>query len=193
MTPLLNSAGKPLYVLRRISDKVVTNPRAVSNTLGAPNPGPDQEYLAILTDAAPDNDPVFTIRTQIEGPNEATVPPQWEIHYKVEDRPKDQQKAAVDNAERFEVAKYVSSNNFQRDTVLLLSALLRAQRGLVLTPEETAANDKVVAIAAVLTQNQSIAGDKKAAIDAGQKPDLSTWVTAADAAAVGVVAAFVTP
>ncbi len=163
---------KPLYVLRYISTKVVINPRAISNTTSLPNPGPDQEYLPILTEPAPDNDPVFTIRTQVEATNEQVH--QQEIKYVVTDRPKEEVKVLAENVERLEVSKYVNQKDFPRDTTLALAALLRAQKGLELTPLETAAADKIVANAAILTENQQNLAAKKAAIEAGQKIDLET-------------------
>lgn len=162
---------KPLYVLRRVSDKFVINPRAISNTTGLPNPGPDQEYLPILTEPTPDNDPVFTIRTQVEAVNELLK--QDEIKYVITDRPKEEVKVLAENAERLEAAKYVSQKDFPRDMTLLAAALLRAQRGLELTPQEQAAADKTVANAAILTENLANLQEKKALIDAGQKIDLS--------------------
>lgn len=172
MTPLLNSQGKALYVLRRVSDKFVINPRAISNTTSLPNPGPDQEYLAILTDAAPDHDPSFTVRTQNEGPNEGTTPPQWEIHYDVTDRPKSEQLAAVDNARRLEVQKQFPSQDSWESMIVMVAALARKLEGLELTPAEQAANDRLVQVAAKITENIANSDDKKAAVNAGQKPDL---------------------
>jgi hypothetical protein len=171
--------AKPLYILRRVSDKFVINSRALSNTTGLPNPGEDQEYLPILIESpAPDHDQTFTVRTTVEGPNEALK--QQEIKYVVTDKPKEERLAAAENAERLEVARFVATNNSPRDVTLLLAALFRAQKGLELTPDETAAAEKIVATAAVLTKNLANLESLKAAIEAGQKPDLSAgWEPAA--------------
>lgn len=170
--------AKPLYVLRRISDKGILNSRTISNTTGLPNPGPDQEYLAILTDEAPQNDPTFTIRTQTEGPNEATTPPQWEIHFDVKDRPKEEQIAAIENAKRFEVQKHFPVQDAWESMIIMVAALGRSIKGLDLTPDEKAAEEKLVAVAAKLTANLAIVEDMKAAVEQGQKPDISPAVWA---------------
>ncbi len=185
MTPLLNSAGKPLYVLRRISDKFVLNPRAISNTLGAPNPGPDQEYLPILTDEPTPNDPVYTVRTQIESANESTTPAQWEIHYKVDDKPLADRLLAIDNAKRFEVQKHFPALDAWESMIIVVAAMGREIKGLALTPDEKAAEDRLVAISAKLTENLALVADLKTAVEAGQKPDLAgaPWA-AVDVAAI---------
>lgn len=176
MSPLTNSSGKPLYVLRRISDKFVINARAISNTTGLPNPGPDQEYLPIMTEVAPDHDPVFTVRTQTEGPNEVTH--QWEITYVVQDRPTAEKLAAAENAKRFEVQRHVPPQDFTEMVVRTLAAVLRDAKGLALTPDEEALKNRLVEKAAILKQNDDNLTDLKTAIEAGSKPDLSAgWVS----------------
>lgn len=174
MIPLLNNQGLPLYVLRRISDKFIINQRAISNTTSLPNPGPDQEYLPIMADTAPDHDPIFTIRTQTESPNENTVPKQWEINYVVRDRTIDEKIAAIDNAKRLEVQKHFPIQDSQENIVILLAAMRREAKGLDLTPDEKLASDKIVAIAARLTENKANAEDMKTAAVAGAKPDLTS-------------------
>lgn len=176
MTPLLNSQGQPLYVLRRISDKFVINPRAISNTTGLPNPGPDQEYLPIMVDPVPDNDPVYTIVTQVEAPNETLTPPEWWITYDVADRPLSERLAAAENYKRFEVQKHAPPEDFTESVLLTLAAVLRLSKGLALTADEQAHADRLVATAAKLSQNAVHAEDLKTAIAGGQKPDLkSGW------------------
>lgn len=170
MTPLLHPSGLPLYVLRRVSDKFVINARALSNTTSTPNPGPDQEYLPILTEAAPANDPVYTIVTKVEGPNEATHE-QW-ITYVVTDRPLAERLTVADNAKRLEVQKHVPPPDFTEMVVLTLAAVLRQASGLLLTPDEQVKADQLVAVAAKLRANDANAADIKAAIAQGQKPDL---------------------
>jgi hypothetical protein len=178
MTPLtktVNGVALPLYVLRRISDKFIINSRALSNTTGLPNPGPDQEYLPILTDEPPDHDPVFTVRTQTEGPNEEDKT--WVIGYVVADRPKEEQIAAAENAKRLEVQKHVPPQDSTEMIVLTLAAVLRDAKGLQLTEQEQTAKDKLIEVAGILRRNDDNLTDMKEAIDAGQKPDLSAgWV-----------------
>lgn len=177
LTRLVNGVALPLYVLRQIADKVVINPRAISNTTSLPNPGPGLEYLPILTDEPPDNDPTFTVRTQTEGPNEISVPPQWEIHFQVKDRPEAEKLAAADNAKRFEVQKQVPPQDFTEMVVLTLAAVLRDAKGLELTPHEQERKDQLIAVAAKLSQNAANLDDIKKAINDGNKPDLSAgWV-----------------
>lgn len=171
LTKIVNGNPVPLYVLRRISDKFVINPRAVSNTTGLPNPGPDQEYLPILIEEVPDNDPTFTIRTQTEGPNEGLH--QWHITYIVEDRSIDEKIAAAENAKRLEVSKHIPQQDAIERIVLALASVLRAGKGLELTPKEQAAADWLVARASILALNDNNLADLKAAISAGQKPDLT--------------------
>jgi len=107
----------------------------VSNTTGLPNPGPDQEYLPILTEfPVPDNDPIFTVRTQTESPNE--VAHQWEIHYVVADKPVAEKIAAAENVKRLEVQKQVPPQDATEMIVRTLAAILRDASGLQLTPKE---------------------------------------------------------
>lgn len=174
MTPLLHvPSGKPLYVLRRISDKFIINGRALSNTAeGLPNPGPDQEYLPILIEDTPDNDPVYTIVTQSEGADAEEGATAWHIKYTVADRPLQERLTIAENAKRFEVQKHVPPQDFYEMVVLTLAAVLRAAKGLELTPDEQVKADKLVAVASRLSLNAVNAADIKAAIEAGGKPDL---------------------
>ncbi len=174
--------GQPLYVLRRISDKFVINPRAISNGLSGPVPGDDQEYLPILTDAQPDFDSNFTALTREEGPNE--VAHTWEITYVVQDRPKEEILAIADNVARFKVQTIVPPSDFTESMVLTLAAILRQTRGLVLTQEEQAYADSLVAQAEKLTNNRNNLADIKTAINAGNKPDLAAGWEVAEAVAV---------
>lgn len=187
LTKIVSGVAVPLYVLRRISDKFVINSRAISNTTGLPNPGVDQEYLPIFIDATPDNDPNFTIRTQVEGPEEVTK--KWLITYIVTDRPLDEKLAVAANAERFEVQKHVPPQDSTKMIVLTLAAVLRDAKGLELTPQEQEAKDNLVAIATKLRENAANLDDLKAAIEQGQKPDISAgWAkvdeTSAEASAL---------
>lgn len=179
LTKLVSGVQVPLYVLRRISDGSVTNPRATSNTTGAPNPGPDQEYLPIMVDVLPDNDPRYTVRTQVEGPNEASVPKQWEIKYVVSDRPLEEKLAAVINAKRFEASRQVPSQDAIENLTLSLAAVLVTTRGLQPTPAQQASIDAVLKQAAALTENLAIAEDAKAAVVRGELPALETWAAKA--------------
>lgn len=181
MKPLLNSQGQPLYVLIRLSDGFVINSRAISNTTGLPNPGPGQKYLPILKEDAPDNDTVYTIVTTVEAPDNADplLATEWHIKYDVKDRPLAERLAIADNAKRFELQNHVPPQDFSELTVLTLAAVLRASKGLELTAGEQARADKLVAIAAKLEANATNAEDIKAAITAGQKPDLKAgWAAA---------------
>lgn len=164
---------KPLYRLRRISDKFVINPRAISNTTGLPNPGPDQEYLPIfIEDPVPDFDPAYTIRTQSEDVNEADH--QVEITFSVTDRPLEDKIQVASNARRAQTEKQFPRVDANDALVLTLAAILRSDRGLVLTPVEQAYADKLVLIAAALQKNADNEAALKAAIEAGQKPDPTT-------------------
>ncbi len=176
LQPLLNSAGKQLYVLRRISDKFVINPRAISNTTSTPNPGPDQEYLPIKKEeVVPDYDPRFTVLSTNEAPNAGET----EVHitYTVTDRPEAEVHAAIDNAERLQVQEHFNRNDCERDVRLLLAAIFRQAKNLELTPEEEALVEANVGIASKLTQNKAIAAELKAQVTAGNKPDIdAAWV-----------------
>jgi len=178
MTPLLDSQNRPLYVLRYISTKVVINSRAISNTTGVPNPGTDQEFLPIVIDVAPPHDPQFTVRSQIEGPNEEATPKRWEITYKVEDRPKAEQIQAIENAKRFEVQKHFPMTDAWESIIIVIAALGREIKLQQLTPDESAAKERLIAVASKLTANRALAEDMKAAANAGQKPDISEGVWA---------------
>jgi len=174
LTKIVNGVALPLYVLRRVSDKFVINPRAISNTTGLPNPGPDQEYLPIMTDAVPDNDPDYTIRTQVEAPNETAR--QWELKYVVTDRPTAEKISQAENYKRFELAKHVPAQDFNELVLLTLAAVLRDATGLELTPRETALKNQLITIAAAIQKNAENLDAIKAAIQTGQKPDLkSGW------------------
>ncbi len=181
MTPLLNSAGAPLYVLRRISDKFVINPRAISNSLGLPVPGDDQEYLPIVTDPRPDFDPDFTTLLTVESPNETNHT--WEISITVQDRPKAEVLALAANVARQRVQDVVPINDFTQNVILTLAAILRSSQGLALTPEEQGYADAIVAQAELLTNNKQNLSDIEAAISAGNKPDLSAGWAVADVSA----------
>jgi hypothetical protein len=175
MIPLLNFQSKPLYYLRRISDKFVINARAISNTIppAEPNPGPDQEYIPIyIEDPAPDFDPAYTIRTQTEGVNETDH--QVQITYSVADRPLLDKIQVAANARRAQTEKQFPRVDASDALVLTLAAVLRASKGLELTPVEQVYADKLVAIAAALQKNADNEAALKAAIEAGQKPDPTT-------------------
>ncbi len=173
MKPLLNAAGQPVYLLRRIADKATINARANSNTIppAPPNGGTDYEYLPVMIEDAPDFDPVFTVRTQVEATNETAHT--REITFTVADRPKEEQLQAVDNAKRFEVSKHVPVGDFTESTILTLAAILRSAKGLDLNPSEKAAMDRLVELASILQRNADTAEAKKVAVKAGEKPDLS--------------------
>lgn len=194
LTRTVNGVSQPLYVLRYVDTKFVTISRAISNTLGTPNPGPNLEYLAILTDDPPDFDQTFTVLTQTEGPNETTVPPQWEIHYVVTDRPKSEQHDAADNAARFQVQAQVPPQDSTEIIVRTLAAVLRDAKGLQLTAGEQAFKDQLMKLAAGLEANAANLADIHAAIDAGNKPDLSAgWAPIQPALADPVTDAQVAP
>lgn len=176
-SPLLNNSTppRPLYVLIRISDGFVENPRTVGNTTGIPNPGPNQKYLPILVDDPANNDPVYTIVTTTEGPDNAdpALATEWHIKYVVSDKPLSERLTAAENVKRFEVQKHVPPQDFYETVILTLAAVLRASKGLELTSAEQLKADKLVAVAAKLTANATNAADIEAAINLGQKPDLT--------------------
>lgn len=181
MTPLLRSDGKALYVLRVKSTRAVINPRAISNTIGEPNVDPtaDLEYLPIFTEDRPDNDSTFTTATTEEAPNEANVPPRWEIKYRVVDRPADEVKSAAANVKRFEADKQLPQADFKETVILMLAAILRDSKGLELTPDEDARKTSLIEMALRLQANRDNLTDIQAAIDLGAKPDLSAgWAAA---------------
>lgn len=180
LTKSINGVEKPLYVLRRISDGFVFNSRAISNTAeGLPNPGPDQEYLPIMTEAPPDFDGRLNIRTQTEGPNELATPKQWEIKYTVTPRSKTEKKDVVRNIKRAKVADHLPIQDKDELIVFLLMVVLRDARGLSLTVREQAMKDKLAAMAQKLKANDDHCKDLEAAIDADQTPDLDTGWQAA--------------
>ncbi len=175
MIPLTQgNPPQPLYYLRRISDKFVQITRALSNTIppNPPNPGPDQEYIPIMIeDPAPDFDPTYSVRTKTEAVNETAH--QVEIKYKVEDRPLDDRVTAVKNARRLQTSKQFPPQDSSDALVLTCAAILRAAKGLVLTPIEQAYADKLIATAAALQKNADNETALLAAVADGQKPDLS--------------------
>lgn len=174
MVPLTKTVGGvelPLYVLRRASDKAVLNQRALSNTTGLPNAGTDQEYLPILIDEKPNSDPLYTVITQVEAPNEAKR--QWEITYVVSERPMPEKLASIDNVKRFEATKHVPPQDFTEMIVLTLAAILRESKGLVLTEAEEAYKNSLIANAVILKKNADNAAALKAAAQTGAKPDVT--------------------
>ena len=175
LTKTINGVEKPLYVLRRISGGFVFNSRALSNTAeGLPNPGPDQEYLPIMTEVPPDFDGRLNIRTQTEGPNELATPKQWEIKYTVTPRTKAEKKEVVRNIKRSKVADHLPTQDQIETIVFLLAVILRDARGLSLTPREQALKDKLMVIVQKIKANDDHLKDLEAAIDADQTPDLDT-------------------
>lgn len=177
LTKNINGVEKPLYVLRRISDGFVFNSRAISNTSeGLPVPGPDQEYLPIMTETPPDFDSRLNIRTQAEGPNEQAVPKQWEIKYTVTARTKAEKKEIARNIKRAKVQDHLPIQDKDELIVFLLMVVLRDAKGLSLTAREQAMKDKLASMAVKLKSNDDHLKDIEAAIDADQTPDLdSGW------------------
>lgn len=176
MQPYLNPFGKQLYVLRRIDDGFIHNARATSNVLdGPPNVSdPNLQYLPIYIDDTPANDPVYTLVDQVEGadnPVNASAT-QWQIKFNVKDRPLAERLVIADNTERFEVQKHIAPQDLAKMTVLTLAAVFRQAKGLILEPDEQSSADALVLLAAKLRANADLAADNRAAITAGQKPDL---------------------
>ena len=177
MTPLTNSLGKPLYWLRYTAEpKTVINARAISNTTGAPNPGPGLEYLPILQEEiVPDYDPRFTILSTAEAPNAEGT--EVHIKYAVTDRPAADVKAHIDNAKRLELQEHFPVPDQMEALVVTVAALARQSKGLQLTPQEQAAVEALVNTSAKISQNKAIAADLKAQVDQGNKPDIDrAWV-----------------
>lgn len=176
LQPYLNQNSKQLYWLRETTgEKNVINSRAISNTTGAPNPGPNQEYLPIKKEEIiPDYDPRFVKLGISEAPNEGET----EVHitYSVTDREVEEVNAAIDNAERLQVQKHYPLEDQQRDNVLALAAIFRQSKGLQLTEDEQAAADRIVAVAVKLKQNKDKAAQFKEQVANGNKPDIdSEW------------------
>lgn len=181
LQPLKNSAGRQLYWLRAIGAPDPINPRAVSNTIepNPPNPGDGFEYIPIYKeDTQPDYDPRFVILTTAEAPNEAGD--QIQITYATTDRPKEDVKAAIDNAKRLQVQTQLPIPDQTESVLIVIAAIARQAKGLQLTDDEQAALDNIVKVAAAVTANAAIATDLKAQVDAGHKPDIdAAWVAKA--------------
>lgn len=176
-SPLLNSAGQQLYVLRRISDGFIFNSRAISNVLeGLPNAGPGNQYLPIIKDDIPAYDPVYTTTEETEGadfdpPSSAT---QWLIEIKVKDRPLSERLAIAENTKRFEITKQIPPQDVTELMVTTLAAVLVQAKGLLLTVDQQAKADRLVLLATAIAENQARHADNVIAITADQKPDLKT-------------------
>ncbi len=177
LTQKVNEGGvlvdRPLYYLRNIADKTPVITQTLSNTIhpNPPNPGPGQEYLPILIDdPKPAFDSLYSTRTEGRTVNEDLH--QVEIHYTITDRPLADRLVAVANARRNETNKQFPSQDSSDALVLTVAALLRLAKGLELTPVEQTYADKLVTVAAVLQKNADHEADLKAAVIAGQKPDL---------------------
>lgn len=177
LKPLLNPIGRQLYWLRETTGtKRVINPRALSNTAeGAPNPGPGLEYLPIYKEeVVPDYDPRFTQLVTTEAPNDATG--QVEITYHTPDKAKEEVKASIDNARRFEVQKQFPLHDQIEDIVVVLAALAVQSKALKPTPDQLASLERIVSIASKLEENKAVCVDLKAQVELGNKPDIdAAW------------------
>lgn len=176
MIPLLNSNGRRLFCLRRISDGVVINPRAVwptSNELD-PIPGldPDYEYLPIQTDAVPDYDPRLFQLVK----DEAKVLTEWHITYTTPAREAEEAKINALNTEQVENARHYKEQERDKLMILGLGVLFRLIANQQLTNKEIALKTKVVDAAVKIWRNDQRLRDIITALDAGQTPDLdSGW------------------
>lgn len=181
MTPLLNSAGRKLYVLRHVSTGATINLRAVWPNANEDQPisglDPDLQYLPILTEGIPDYDPAHFTLAKAEGPNGAGD--KWEIKYTTPDRPKEEVKALAENAKRFVVGGIYPQADFTETVVLTLAAVLRQAKGLELTPQERALADTLIEKAALMRRHDDTLEQLKAQIDAGEKPSFAdAWPVA---------------
>jgi hypothetical protein len=174
MPLVYNSAGRKLYVLRRISTDTILNPSTVyPNAVDdAPIVGldPDLEYLAIDKDDVPTYDPrVFDLLT-----SGAKVANLWRITHTTPKKVAAQIKVAVTNRERTELERHV--RNEERDKLLLLGlgVLYLKITGLTLNAKQTAIKDRVVAAATKLWQNDQRVADLFAEIDANTTPNIDT-------------------
>lgn len=172
MPLLTNSAGRKLYVLRRISTSEILNrfvvyPNAVDD---APIIGldPDLEYLAIDRDVTPDYDSrIYSLET-----NEAKDGNLWRITYATPKKAAEQIKLAVQNHEATELQKHLSAIERDKLIVLALGVLFATQDGVALTTRQQAIKDRVLRAAAKILQNDNRVAQKFAQVDADQVPDI---------------------
>lgn len=183
ITTISEGRELPLYMLVRLSTGEKIRERVISNTTGLPNPGPDEQFLAMVQDDVPPFDPDLQTIEPVEGPNDQTG--QWEITYIVSDKPKEELLKAAEHAARKQVPNVVPPQDFTETAVIALAALIRAGK-FSLTPEEQVFADAVTAQAEKLLKNRLNLDAIKAEIEKGNKPDLKTGWEAATVSAVGI-------
>jgi len=159
------------HVLRRISTGEILR-RAVPDDQVALVVGldPDLEYLREVVLPRPAFDPRYFVLTQDEG----KVGVEWRTTYGTQKRPAAEIAAAVDNTERERTLDHVPQEDLVKLAVLGLAVIFRANSGLQLTPKERAIRDRLMGIGTKLWKNSDRAEALKAAVLAGQEPDLDT-------------------
>jgi hypothetical protein len=178
MPLLYNSAGRKLYVLRRISTSEIINRAVVYPNVvdDAPIVGldPDLEYLAMDRDVQPDYDSrIYNLLT-----SEAKDGNLWRITYSTPKKVADQIKLAVQNREATEVGVHLTP--MERDKMLLLAVgvLFATQTGVTLTQRQQAIKTRVLNAVQRVLANDQRAAQLFAAIDADQVPDIDTgWAS----------------
>jgi hypothetical protein len=178
MPLLYNSAGRKLYVLRRISTSEIINRAVVYPNVvdDAPIVGldPDLEYLAMDRDVQPDYDSrIYNLLT-----SEAKDGNLWRITYSTPKKVADQIKLAVQNREATEVGSHMTP--MERDKMLLLGlgVLFATQQGVTLTTRQQAVKTRILNAVQKVFANDVRAAQLFAAIDADQVPDIDTgWAS----------------
>lgn len=176
MIPLLNSSGRQLYALRRISDGTVLNPRAIWPAANDNDPieglDPDLQYLPILTQARPEVD--FRLFTLNEA--EGASGDQWHITYATVARPAEEAKINAANVEAEQNRRHYTEQERDKLIILGLGVLFRQLNNQVLTQREVNLKQRIIDLAARVWKNDQRLRDIATDLTAGKTPDLdSGW------------------
>lgn len=159
------------YVLVRLSTQEVLKRNVpqefVDSVTGL---DPDLAYLPMIEQTRPEVDDAFYYLERVE----QIVESEYRITWNTVKKPTEELEQIIDNIERMEAQRHISQEDLLKITVLGLTVLFRALDGLQLNAKEQALAQKIVQIGTRIWQNDQYVAQVKAAIRAGQEPDITT-------------------
>ncbi len=178
MAQKYNSAGRKLYAKQRVADGVIlqlnaTWPNAVDDSPIVGDTG-EVVYLPIDEDAVEAHDARLFKVVTTQGP-EGSI---YKIARVITAKSQEELEAVVLGAENARNLEHIPAQEQLKQIIISLGVIFRVLGSQTLTAKEVAIRQRTLSIAAVFLKHDQRAAHLKAALLAGQTPDLDAgWET----------------
>jgi hypothetical protein len=168
--PVQSTARFTVY--RVSTSEVIDRNRAWPRSDGSQIIGQDPDYVWLeqKENIIPDYDPRYYAAVKTETPDIANEV--WQTVWSTQKRPIEDIVVAVENAERNEMERHITTEQRDKLVLLALTVLFRQVGNQALTAKEIALKDMVIQKGTTLWKNDAALRAKVAAINAGHEPDI---------------------